>query len=79
MSGRITDDNDPYIPLKKGVKILIYTELFLLLFLCNSNNYIIKEKKDEIIEKLEISKEDTTIYTILLQSGRIIGVILIIQ
>lgn len=78
MSGRITDDNDPYIPLKKGVKILIYTELFLLLFLCNSNNYIIKEKKDEIIEKLEISKEDTTIYTILLQSGRIIGVIFII-
>jgi hypothetical protein len=46
--------------------------------LCNSNNYIIKKKEDEIIEKLGTSEEDSSFYSILLQSGRIIGVIFII-
>ena len=78
MNGRKTDDNNPYIPLKGKVKIIIYIELFLLLFLCNSNNYIVKKKEDEIIEKLEISKGDSTFYNILLQSGRTVGVIFII-
>ena len=45
MNGRKTDDNNPYIPLKGKVKFIIYIELFLLLFLCNSTNYIVKKKK----------------------------------
>ena len=77
MKKRKTDDNDPIIILKPKVKFAIYIELFLLLFFCNSNNYIIKAKEDEIIKNLDILKDDATIFSILLQCGRLVGVIFI--
>ena len=78
MSERKTDTSDPAIFIKKSMQGIIYFELFSLLILCCSNNSIIKEKKDEIIEKLQASKKDLKFYEIMLQIGRTIGIIFII-
>ena len=78
MNAKKNDDNNPDIKLKRKIKITIYFELFILLFLCCSNNSIIKEKKSEIIEKINISKENIIFYGLMLQFGRIVGIILII-
>jgi len=71
-------DNNPDIKLKRKVKITISVELFILLFLCCSTNGIIKEKKDEIMKKLSIPKENVTLYGLILQLGRLVGTFLII-
>ena len=78
MSERKTDKNDPAIFLKTSMQAIIYIELFSLLILCCSNNSIIKEKKDKLIDKLNASKKDINFYEIILQIGRIFGIIFII-
>ena len=78
MSERKTDKNDPAIFLKTSMQTIIYIELFSLLILCCSNNSIIKEKKDKLIDKLNASKKDISFYEIILQIGRIFGIIFII-
>ena len=78
MSERKTDKSDPTIFIKTSMQAIIYIELFSLLILCCSNNSIIKEKKDELIDKLKASKKDINFYEIMLQIGRTIGIIFII-
>ena len=57
----------------------IYILLALLYYFCCSINSIIREKKGEIVEKLEISKKDIDLYGIILQGGRLFGAFLIIS
>jgi len=70
------NETDIFIDTKP--KLLIYVELFLLFLFSSSNNYIIRNKKLEIIEKLEIPEKQIAYFGIVLQSGRVIGTILII-
>ena len=57
----------------------IYILLALLYYFCCSINSIIREKKGEIVEKLEISKKDIDLYGIILHCGRLLGAFLIIS
>lgn len=72
------DDNNPVIHIKSSGKFIIYIELFVLFLFCCSNNYIIRDKKLEIIEKLKIPEKDLASFGILLQLGRVFGTFLII-
>lgn len=80
----MTEENDknnnaPTTYLNKWGLMGIYAILSLLYFFCCSINSIVREKKNEIIEKLEIFKKDIDLYGIILQFGRFIGSILIIS
>jgi len=72
------DDNNPDIEIKTSVKFIIYNELFFLFLFCCSNNYIIRDKKLEIIEKFEIPEKGLAWFGVVLQFGRVFGTFLII-
>ena len=72
------DDNNPDIGINDLGKFIIYIELFILYLFCCSNNYIIRDTKLEIIEKLEIPEKKIAWFGIILQSGRVFGSLLII-